>query len=62
VPTDLAPYEKTNLGRERLRQRHRRLALASIASHNSAMTPDLAADDKAILAALPRSKSNGPND
>ena len=29
-------------------------ALASIASHNSAMTPDLADDDKAILAALLR--------
>jgi hypothetical protein len=53
VPAALAPYEQPHLGGERLAQRHRlRLAIASIASHNSTMTPDLTDDDKAILAEL----------
>jgi hypothetical protein len=49
VPATLAPNDQPDLGGERLAQSHRhRLALASIASHTPAMTPDLSDDDKAI--------------
>src|SRR5260370_37012857 len=54
VPATLAPHDQPDLGGKRLAQGHRRrLALASIASHNPAM-PDLTDDDKATLADLRR--------
>src|SRR6266851_2236425 len=51
VPATLAPHDQPDLGGKRLAQGHRRrLALASIASHHPAMTPDLTDDDKATHA------------
>src|SRR5260370_10356655 len=55
VPATLAPHDQPDLGGKRLAQGHRRrLALASIASHNPTMTPDLTDDDKVTLAGLLR--------
>jgi hypothetical protein len=55
VPAAFAPDQQPDLGGERLPQRHRSgLAIASIASHNSIMTPELSDDDKVILAELLR--------
>src|SRR5260370_39798336 len=55
VPATLAPHDQPDVGGKRMAQGHRRrLALASIASHNPAMTPDLTDDDKATLADLLR--------
>src|SRR5437016_4600696 len=55
VTAALAPHDQPHLGGERLAERHRRgLAVASPPPHNSAMTPDLTDDDKAILVELLR--------
>jgi hypothetical protein len=55
-PVSAPLHDQPHLGGERLAERHRRrrLALGSLSPHNSAMTPDLTDDDKAILVELPR--------
>jgi hypothetical protein len=51
VPAAFASPDQPDLGGERLAERHRRrLAVASIAPHNRAMTAELTDDNKAILA------------